>query len=67
MIKIKRLLLAISVVGFLAICLTSCSEDGIMDGGETGGGGKPTPPEIRKSVDALLSDSIVTVTYFPND
>lgn len=61
--KTKRLLLAISVVSFLTILFTSCSQDGDLDiGGSTG----TPPPSSIKSV-SMQTDSITTTHYLPND
>lgn len=65
--KTKRLLFAISIISFVTILFTSCTEDGNMGIGETGGGGTPPPPSMTKSVNTFQADTISATPYLPND
>ncbi|PXV69015.1 hypothetical protein CLV62_101282 [Dysgonomonas alginatilytica] len=67
--KIKTLLISLSVIGFLSFLLTSCSEEGEMGVGGSAGENTPDGNASSKVLDSIPfpKDDTVTNSNFPKD
>ncbi|PXV69014.1 hypothetical protein CLV62_101281 [Dysgonomonas alginatilytica] len=67
--KIKTVLIAISVIGFLSFLFTSCSQEGEMGVGETVGENTPdgnAPSKVIVDSIPFSKDNTITNSNFPN-